>query len=256
MKQLSAFLFTALLTSAAGAQYCSPTFLNGCFNWNTQSVSIGTLDYIYDGLDCTASDFTGLSTTVYAGVAENMTVVNGVWCGVAVWVDYDNSGSFEDTENLYTVYVGADPSYPYDLTITVPASVPTGSYRMRVISPWGSDGTTVGANGYGPCGDYQYGSFQDFTLNVIGATGVAENGSNIAGLTLAPNPASDVVTLSSDAALERIALFSTDGRMVREEAFTNGTRKVDLDLGALPAGPYLVQTLSNGATRTARVMKQ
>ena len=100
-------------------------------------------------------------------------MVAGVWCGAAVWVDFDNSYSFEDTENLYYIYVGGDPSYTYDFTIPVPAGTPTGSYRLRVVTPWGSDGfLSSNTNGYGPCGDYQYGNFIDFTLNVIGATGI------------------------------------------------------------------------------------
>ena len=190
-------LFTIGLASTALAQsYCSPTFANGCFVWRNLTIYLGDINWDIGSTDCSVSDYTAMSTTVYAGQPVDMTVINGNWCGCAVWVDLDNSSSFEDSENLYFSYVGGDPSYTYDFPITIPASTPTGSYRMRVIAPWGSDGfLSTNTNGYGPCGAFQYGNFDDLTLNVIGTTGIADAPNN-APLSVGPNPTSGEVALN------------------------------------------------------------
>ncbi|HMC97349.1 MAG TPA: hypothetical protein VKG92_06850, partial [Flavobacteriales bacterium] len=69
MKHFSAIVLLTCLTATAahGQSYCSPIFPNGCFGWHSQSISIGSLDWVFDGIDCTASDYTNLSATVNAG---------------------------------------------------------------------------------------------------------------------------------------------------------------------------------------------
>jgi len=259
MKHFSAVILRSCLSaSTANARsYCSPTFVFGCTNWHSQSISIGQIDWTYDGVDRPASDFTALSTTVNAGNYPNMTVTTGVWCGCAVWMDFDNSDSFEDNENLYYSYVGGDPGYTYDFTLAIPASLPTGAYRTRVVAPWGSDGfLTSNTNGYGACGDYQYGNFTDLTLNVIGVTGIADQNTSDAPLVASPNPTGGLLTLATDGTLERITVWSADGRAVPEQVFNTRSQNVQLDLSTLPVGVYQVQCLSGATSRTVRVAKQ
>lgn len=258
MKPLSTLLPIALLSAfSMNAQYCSPTFSSGCSGWNTQSVSIGTLSWNLNGGDCTVSDHTALSTSIVAGEPTAMTVVNGVWCGCAVWVDLDNSGSFEDTENLYTIYVGGQPSYTYNFPLTIPEGTAPGSYRMRIISPWGSDGVTVGANGYGPCGSYQYGNFEDFTLDVTAPTSIADLDAASSVITANPNPTTGLVTLNmgNTTAKDVIILESMDGRMVRKMNAARATT-LNLDLSDLPAGIYFIRNASEANARPVRIVKQ
>jgi hypothetical protein len=122
-----------------------------------------------------------------------MTVTNGVYCGCSVWVDLNSDGDFDDLdENLYSLYT-ANATNTYNFNITIPAATPNGLYRMRVIASWGADGVTVGANGYGACGAYQYGNYDDFTLNVGGVapcaapTGLAANSITSSGATISWN---------------------------------------------------------------------
>lgn len=258
MKHCSTLL-TALIGFAASvnAQYCSPTFQNGCFNWNTMSVSIGTLAWALNGDDCSLSDQTALTTSIVAGEPTAMAVESGVWCGCAVWVDLDGNGSFEDTENLYTIYVGGSPSHIYDFDLTIPAGTPAGSHRMRVISPWGSDGVSVGDNGYGPCGDYQYGNFEDFILNVTPASSIRTPGGNTAAYVASPNPTNGRVKVSGPgffSANDRFTLEGIDGRAVGTWT-TTGAEVLDLDLGNLPAGTYVLRNASNAYRQPLRLVK-
>jgi GEVED domain/PKD domain len=168
MKKLFyALMLLAFFANTASAQYCSPTFTNGCFSWRNQNIVVGSINWALGSTSCNTSDYTGLSTTVTAGETLPMTVTNGNWCGAGVWVDFNSDFAFDDSENLYHSYQGASTA-TYNFNITIPANVAAGSYRMRVIAGWGTDTfDSASTNGHGACGSYQYGSFQDFTLQVV-----------------------------------------------------------------------------------------
>ncbi len=259
MNKRYAFLLPALFAAfTSTAQYCSPTFPNGCFSWTNLSISLGTLNW--NNTDCNISDYTGLSTTITAGVPSPMTVVNGTWTGCAVWVDLNNDYTFQDSENLHYEYVGGSPSYTYNFDITVPANTPTGAYRMRVIAPWGSDGfLNTNTNGYGPCGAYQYGNFNDFTLNVSGSTAIAEpNIGAMAPVLLSANPTNGLVVLQANAAapLQRVIVRSVDGRVVQDRVYTTNMGRVQLDLSAVADGAYVLQCTSGAGISSLRVVKE
>ncbi len=233
-----------LLAAVAQGQYCSPNFAFGCFSWHNQSIDIGSINWTPGADDCTVSDYTSLSTTVNAGDNVPMTVVNGVWSGCAVWVDLDNSSSFEDSENLYYVYVGGDPSYTYNFNITIPSGTPTGSYRMRVIGPWGSDGfSNTNTNGYGPCGDFQYGNFTDLTLNVVGSTGMVEANAD-QNLTISTDRSGSRVTISAGTAIGDMTIIDAQGRMVEQHRAVGDL--YTLDTQAWVKGVYFVRVQNEG----------
>ena len=252
-------LFLALSLSppltALSQTYCSPTFANGCFNWHNQTIQVGSINWAI-GSDCTVSDFTTQSTTVNAGDQVPMTVISGVWCGASVWVDFDQSMSFEDSENLFHDYVGGDPGYTYAFTIDIPMGTPAGSYRMRVIGAWGSDGFTPGSmNGWGPCGSFQYGNFTDLTLVVDVGTAVEEadqQGQLVAWPVPTHGPLQ--VTLDGSFTDRLVTLHTYDGRQLMEQRVPAGVSRTDLDLSDLEPGAYLLR-VSGTEARTLRVVK-
>ncbi|MBK9275854.1 MAG: hypothetical protein IPM49_15135 [Flavobacteriales bacterium] len=237
----------------AHAQYCSPSFANGCFSWQNQSLTLGTINWTA-GSDCFTSDFTNLSTVLTPGVAEPMTVTSGNWTGCAVWVDLDNNGAFEDTENLYYSYVGGSPSYTYSFSITLPANTPAGTYRMRVIAPWGSDGfLDTNTNGYGPCGAFQYGNFNDFTVVVSGTNGVGAPSATEAGPLLFPNPCTDRLSIQwPGPGVGPLTLIGPDGRIIRTLIGTERAPLRTIDVSGLASGTYAL----TGAGRTLRFSKE
>lgn len=241
----------------ANAQYCSPDFTFGCSGWQIMSVNVGSFNW--SSTDCTAWDETASMITVNTADSIPMAVTDGAWCGCSVWVDLDNSGSFEDSENLYHTYVGGDPSYTYNFNIGIPPSTPEGAYRMRVIGAWGSDGFTNGSeNGYGSCGSYQYGNFNDFTLQVDYSTAIADVvASSEAAFTASPNPTTGRMSLNlgEHASASRIVLESMDGRTLRTWNGTT-TATLEMDLSTLPAGIYLVRNTTDQAARPLRIVKQ
>lgn len=166
MKQilgLSVILF--VFYSSQAQTYCAPTFSSGCSSWKTQAMTIDAYTWTAP-TSCTTWDFTNTILNATQNVPINFSVTNGNWCGVSVWIDTNSDGDFDDAgENFYSLYANTTSVYTYNFSITVPASVPNGLYRMRVISSWGSNGTSS-SNGTGGCGAYQYGNYQDFTLQL------------------------------------------------------------------------------------------
>ena len=74
-----------------------------------------------------------------------------------IWVDFNNDNDFVDAGEE----VLATTSYAANTTgsLVIPASVPAGSYRMRVANSWSGI--------VGPCGPSTYGNHVDYTLRVI-----------------------------------------------------------------------------------------
>lgn len=252
VKRYTALPFALIVCSHLFAQnYCSPTFFNGCSGWHSMDISIGMMEWSSDG-NCNSYDHTATSVIMQPGVAVPMTVTSGNWCGVAVWMDMNNNLAFEENEGLHHEYVGGDPSYTYNFTITIPLGTAPGSYRMRIISPWGSDGL-ASTNGSGPCGAYEYGNFDDFTAQILGPDGIEER--NASPLVVGPNPTTGQLSVRTDEALQRITVSSIDGRIVFDERITNAN-KVTLDLGAQPAGLYNVRCENRNTSQVVRVVKE
>jgi hypothetical protein len=258
MRSLSTLLLFAITAfpSVHGQSYCAPSFQNGCFLWRNQSVDAGTIAWVADA-DCTNSDHTALSTSVVAGSSLPMTVVSGNWTGCAVWVDLNNDLQFQDEENLYYSYVGGDPNYSYVFQIAIPPGIPEGNYRMRVIAPWGSDGfLSSNTNGYGPCGVYQYGNFDDFTLNVVMPTATEREWLQPAPLRISAAGSNGAFILHGEGRLLRLLVLAADGRVLKEVVPHIALEGHQLDLGELPAAPYVIHCHTDQGTRVARVVKQ
>ncbi|MCB0795043.1 MAG: T9SS type A sorting domain-containing protein [Flavobacteriales bacterium] len=235
--------------------YCSPTFANGCFNWNSMSIDAGSLSWTL-GSDCTANDFTNMSTTVAPGDQLPMTVTNGVWCGVSVWVDFDQDLIFQDSENLFHNYIGGQPSYTYNFDIDIPMGTPNGTYRMRMISQWGSDGFTTGSiNGFGPCGSFQYGNFQDFTLIVDASTTIAGPIDTEFDLVASPNPTSGIVHVQLPGTdVRQVVVRAANGMVAHQEPVPSGQSSGTVDLSACAPGVYFLEGVTGGTTYRTRIL--
>lgn len=75
--------------------------------------------------------------------------------GLNVWVDWNNSLTFEDAEQIYSHYGDASQTG----TLDFPEEIDPGTYRMRVRGQWN--------NSPPACGEVNYGSTVDFTLVIL-----------------------------------------------------------------------------------------
>ena len=247
---LSLFLLGGILAQAQ--DYCTPVFTNGCFNWRSMNISLAGVDWVSTGA-CTEFDHTATVMTVGAGEATPMVVENGVWCGVSVYVDLNNNYTFDPEELLFNEYNGNQPSRVHEFQITVPLSTPSGQYRMRVLNHWGSDGVSS-MNGTGPCGPYEYGNYDEFTLQVVGAASI--NGHNAAEFRLSPNPTTGIFRVENAGSYERITITSMDGRIVRDQGNAGQAKTIVMDLSNEAAGVYTVRTGSARGAQVLRLVKE
>jgi hypothetical protein len=235
--------FGITISASSQISYCSPTFSNGCFSWNTKEVNVGTISWTLGVEDCSISDYTTMQTDLTKGEPHPMIVVNGAWCGTGVWIDLNQDGTFDDTENLYYMYEASElQTYSFD--ITIPGTTENGLYRMRVVTGWGSDCFNAGDNGYGACGSYLYGSFQDFTMNVTTAIGVVENADlNSTTITMSPNPVqeSSVLTVTGMNQGGTYAILDQMGKQVMTGRLTSNQSVLSLE--NLAAGVYVINII-------------
>ena len=141
---------------------CRPTFAascsvtNGLASVTVKGVALST------GSGCAVSGYGSLTTTsatVGAGqvVPFGATLLNATTAlYTAVWADMDRNGAFDGTELLARTTSAS--TGPVALTLSLPASLTTGSLPLRVVSA-----TTLPTD---PCGNYAGGEAEDYALMV------------------------------------------------------------------------------------------
>ncbi len=116
-------------------------------------------------------DFTAVTTNIDAGQTYAVAVegnTNGPFTTyVTVYIDYDQSGTFEESErtNIGTIYnsSGTDGVQATG-NIAIPSDATAGPTRMRVLKKWGGYVTD-------PCNTTGYGQAEDYTVNIGGGAG-------------------------------------------------------------------------------------
>jgi len=130
------------------------------------------------------------------------------------------------------------------------------SYRMRVIAGWGSDCYNPGANGYGPCGLYAYGNFDDFTIHVVGiGTGGTGLYSTLPPIEVEPNPATTSVMVTIKNAHSGILQLTNLLGQVIYTVTINKEKEV-LDVTTIPDGIYLVQYYDGIYRQSMKLIKE
>ena len=177
--------------------YCVPTPSNVDGN-GISNVTFGMGDNIVnnDTPKATYADYISEIGAVQAGVESTIaiTYATGYTYGTIIWVDLDNSLSFEDSEIVYTGTSTNDNPTTLEATITIPATQTPGDYVMRIGgADSGFDSYINGTSTTAPSACYtgNWACFQDYTLRVLEApsclipTGLAVNytGGNTAEVT-------------------------------------------------------------------------
>ncbi|HTN47439.1 MAG TPA: GEVED domain-containing protein [Flavipsychrobacter sp.] len=204
-------LYGSVQASAQLTPACSPSYPSGGTSWRITSFAVNGFSH---SPSASVHDYTSQTITLDAGTTYTATAISAGWCSVGVAADFDNNGVLTDAGESLALpgYIAADPA-TYTLSITVPAYVLTGSYRIRVYSRLANAGNGVPANS--PCGTYAYGNWVDYTLSVINnntcvppsgvnTANVVHNGVDISWLTSTSNPANytwKIVNQGNDPAL-------------------------------------------------------
>ena len=161
------FLVLTAASSVAVAQYCAPTFSNGCAfgdqieNFYTTG---GATNITNMASGCSAGNYSYYSTMSCSqlqgqDITLNMQAGPNWGQGFKVWIDWDNNQSFADIGELVYTSPGSGVTVN-TATVTVPFSASAGTKRMRVVCSFGAippamDGCPANQT-YGECEDYDF----------------------------------------------------------------------------------------------------
>ena len=143
--------------------YCqpSPTSVDGS---GITNVTIGTINNSTSSEPGNYGDYDSLSTDVIQGAlaqAFSVEYSTGYTYGTKIWVDWNDDLVFDATEQVYFGLSASTNPTTLVGTFAIPTSAPLGSHIMRIGGTDNNLGPTT------PCYSGSYGSFEDYTLNVI-----------------------------------------------------------------------------------------
>ncbi|MEY3442107.1 MAG: hypothetical protein RLZZ519_388 [Bacteroidota bacterium] len=250
-------------------------------NWDPQNTPYTTPGIDNMPLAVAAND----TTTFCAGGSVDLTATstgtNYVWSNGATTpsITVGTTGSYAVTVSNTSGCVAV--SQPITVTVNqlpVPAWYATGIFPTMIFVNYTGgtntyswdfgDGNTSTAqspsHSYAAQGSYNVcltvtspeGCVADSCLNVSVSTAVAP--SAVSGLSLSPNPASELVNL--DFALEyssvvELSLSTINGQTVMTQSLdlNAGAQRIPVNVSQLPAGIYLAKLVANGSSHTLRV---
>lgn len=247
------FLYLGTLGRAV-AQYCVPTHPSGCGNGDITLVRI-TGTTLNNVSSCGNGGYTvwpaqGSTTAVLrqnSGYAFNVTSSGSY---VTVWVDWDQSQSFDNTETL--IY---GLSSPVASGFIVPSSARTGQTRMRVRSRQTS--STIAA-----CGSQASGETEDYIVTVVAGQSPAVclpfnysacSDGNITRVTLTGTGLDNVSTCSTDSAGNAYTIWPKQGS--RTGVVRQGqTYSMDIAAGNAYVGLWVDWDQSNSFESTEQIL--
>lgn len=188
-------------------------------------------------------DFTSLIAQVEQGQSYTISTTgtsNGDYTNYfTAFFDWDQNGTFETI-----VPIGSITDHDCDTVITatvnVPADAPLGSSIMRVVKNY--DETPVN-----PCGSYDFGQAEDYTVQVDIGSGIAGVPA-LADLTVYPNPASTELFINtpSDKPVH-VKVYDMVGHLAMEQDVAG-----KLNISDLAPGSYNLVILDKKGTAQAR----
>lgn len=252
--KLFAAVITFTLTNFFSAQtYCNPSYSSGCTSWRITQVTIpsASFDNTFASGTCTSGrDRTSVTVNLSTGTsyAINVTTVGWIACGMAI--DFNKDGDFDDAgETLFLPGYIASDTQTYSGNFTIPTSVASGNYRMRVWNRLANSANGTPADS--PCGAYNYGTWTDYTAN-IGTLATSEVSKITAKIY--PNPASDFLTIEGKNTIESVEIYDMNGKLLKTVSAKSET--VSVKLSDLAPGTYFAKVNDHKADQKIKFIKK
>jgi hypothetical protein len=149
-------------TTSANSCYCIPSSTSNLSYIDNFTTSGGSTNISNLVSGFTAGGYLDASSQSVQSFATgnfnfNATIVGGT-VGFAVWIDWDNSTSFEASEKVFnTISYG---NGPFTGTITIPTGTAIGNYRMRIVTDYNASNPTL------TCDLRPRAEYEDYTVSV------------------------------------------------------------------------------------------
>lgn len=193
---------TIPFASATTDLYCTPAPQSVDGNGIT-NVTLGTINNSTGAETNNYGNYSAQSTDLSQGQTVDcfITFETGYNYSTKIWIDFNNDGDFDDSGE--EVYSGvSNSSNPTTLTanLTIPLATALDQYRLRIGSADNSFGGSLIS-----CYTDNYGSFEDYTINVIAATDSDSDADD-------PGSQPGTTTISSlvDTSAEAVEVFNID----------------------------------------------
>ncbi len=247
---ISAFTLGSLFNAQT---YCNPTYPSGCSSWRVTQVTIPSASFnntFASGTCTTGRDRTSVTVNLSTGTsyAINVTTIGWISCGMAI--DFNQDGDFDDAgETLFLPGYIASDTQTYTGNFTIPTSVTSGNYRMRV---WNRLANSGGGNpADSPCGTYNYGTWTDYTAN-IGTLATSEI-SNISAKVY-PNPVTDFLNIEGKNTIESVEIYDINGKLVKKVSVKSDN--VSVKLSDLTPGTYFAKINDHKSNQSIKFIKK
>jgi len=263
----------AIKTVVNGAGgYCEPAALLGCNLDGIKKFVLNTIDADDGANGCNTepasspqgyADRTALSTDLsnQAGSNEYILQAQQNWTGgpgveaLSVWIDFDDSGSFEASERLISGEFFTLANALEDFELVIPVGATPGSHRLRAKAI----DTSAGGDILDPCTDFDFGEVQDYTVNIgiLGVQDITIANADLIVLDKGNNQFDVTLTTSFDGTAS-IGVFNILGQQM---AFNNlekqgNSYNYQLDMSYASAGVYLIKMgdQSSNTYKTAKII--
>ncbi|MFH1320589.1 MAG: DUF1573 domain-containing protein [Bacteroidota bacterium] len=140
---------------------CTPATTGYCCGMGIITVQFNTINNTSGNGSLGYENFDSISTTVYAGQTYPITINSGLPNNhnVRAWIDYDNSGTFEDASERVFQSLNLDV---HTGNVTIPTTAVVGTLlRMRVAGEFWQNSTP------GPCSNVEYGQHEDYSVLIL-----------------------------------------------------------------------------------------
>lgn len=234
-------------------QYCTPEAFETVEP--ITRVNIAGIDNASD-INSTASyeNFTAVTATVnrgetYATALEGYT--GGPYADLfTAYIDWNRDGDFADANETFDLGMIVDSTgedgQQATSTISVPADAVIGSTTMRIAKTYDLPSESACDPGSG------FGQVEDYTLIVDEALATAAFDKE--AFRYYPNPATTVLNISNNSAIESIIIYNLLGQAVISKSI--GANSAQINLSQLSAGSYLVKATNGNTVKTFKILKQ
>lgn len=169
------------------AQYCIPLTSTGCAAWGDFLNGFTFANISNNNSGCTSLNGNSYSyfntlgpAQVLAGQSYTLTHTNNPSYAhnVAVWIDYNQNGTFETTERVYGTTTAVPPLSVTSTTITIPTTALPGITRLRIRT---QDGAAI----TDPCASLTFSETEDYNVSIVSGsiTNAWPGGANFPGIT-------------------------------------------------------------------------
>jgi hypothetical protein len=227
--------------------FCNADLGGGCTGSAIDSVAISGTGLVTSSTGCSSNNYTlypaqaNTCAQLTNGQTYNLhTRFNGNVIA-SVWVDYDQSGSFDTTEwkqIATSTLVDSD----YVTVLSVPANAKNGLTLMRIRSRAAGN-----INGHAnACTNFGSGETEDYFIGInydVAVASVKGQGE----IVLYPNPASQNIWLAGNLAKGedlRINIYSLAGEVESESQVIYKGEPIQIDISHLPRGAHFIKVTS------------